>query len=56
MSRTAEFNAELRYWEAHGALSWPTRDFLEIYRYAPITDNPAALKAIDRVVRDIETI
>ena len=54
MTKTQAFNLELAYWSAHGALSWSTKDFLEIFRHVPIINNPEALKAINRVVRAAE--
>lgn len=51
MTKTQSFNAEIRYWLAHGALSWPTKDFLEIFRYESIINNPEAVKAINRTIQ-----
>lgn len=44
--RTAMFNAEIQFWESCGALSWPMREFLDIFKVAPVFHSPDAMRRI----------
>ena len=53
--RTALFNAEIKFWESCGALSWDTRDFLEIFRVGPVFNSPAAMARISKLATKAPT-